>query len=242
MDNDLIKEFADRCTSASRSIQNYMSAEDPAPDNDTMESMIDTNEQLQAALSLHQRALLNAKKQLGVGTPASEDPSPVLAVPQPNGAGSSRRPSPASAAPDSDDDYYEPPPMPPRGNGKGKEREYDNLMAGPSGSNTPRVSEDPFADPQPEATANGGAGGSGPGSGAGAGSSSRYQDDEPRFPHEPYHPGFNATPSYFGRQESALGKETMHGAVGGVEERVPAESDDIYNTTPQKNKGPMYRY
>lgn len=240
LDNDLIKEFADRCTSATRSIQSYMSAEDPAPDNDTMESMIDTNEQLQAALSLHQRAVLNAKKQLGVGTPASEDSPPVLAVPQSNGAGSSRRPSPAPAAPDSDDDY-EPPPMPPRGNGKGKEREYDNLIAGPSGTNTPRASEDPFADPQPETTANG-AGAGGSKSGFGAGSSSRYQDEEPRFPHEPYHPGFNATPSYLGRQESALGKETMHGAVSDANERVPEESEDIYNTTPQKNKGPMYRY
>lgn len=72
LSNDLIKEFADRCTSASRSIQGYMNATDPAPDNDTMESLIDTNEQLQQSLNHHQRAVLNAKKQLGLGSPGSE--------------------------------------------------------------------------------------------------------------------------------------------------------------------------
>ncbi|ESA43854.1 GAT-like domain-containing protein [Neurospora crassa] len=75
LSNDLIKEFADRCTSASRSIQEYMSATDPAPDNDTMESLIDTNEQLQQSLNHHQRAVLNAKKQLGLGSPGSESMS-----------------------------------------------------------------------------------------------------------------------------------------------------------------------
>ncbi|KAK3949253.1 hypothetical protein QBC32DRAFT_40854 [Pseudoneurospora amorphoporcata] len=75
LSNDLIKEFADRCTSASRSIQGYMSATDPAPDNDTMESLIDTNEQLQQSLNHHQRAVLNAKKQLGLGSPGSESVS-----------------------------------------------------------------------------------------------------------------------------------------------------------------------
>lgn len=75
LSNELIKEFSDRCTSASRSIQGYMSATDPAPDNDTMESLIDTNEQLQQSLNHHQRAVLNAKKQLGVGSPGSESVS-----------------------------------------------------------------------------------------------------------------------------------------------------------------------
>ncbi|KAK3396150.1 hypothetical protein B0T20DRAFT_262683 [Sordaria brevicollis] len=72
LSNDLIKEFADRCTSASRSIQGYMNATGPAPDNDTMESLIDTNEQLQQSLNHHQRAVLSAKKQLGLGSPGSE--------------------------------------------------------------------------------------------------------------------------------------------------------------------------
>lgn len=52
-----------------------MSATNPAPDNDTMESLIDTNEQLQQSLNHHQRAVLSAKKQFGVGSPGSESMS-----------------------------------------------------------------------------------------------------------------------------------------------------------------------
>ncbi|KAI6777982.1 uncharacterized protein J7T54_008316 [Emericellopsis cladophorae] len=77
--NDLIKEFADRCQSASRSIQGYMQSDNPAPDNDTMESLIDTNEQLQTALNQHQRAVLNARKQMGVASP------PQVATPDAHG-------------------------------------------------------------------------------------------------------------------------------------------------------------
>ncbi|KAK3489115.1 uncharacterized protein B0T23DRAFT_193355 [Neurospora hispaniola] len=95
LSNDLIKEFADRCTSASRSIQEYMSATDPAPDNDTMESLIDTNEQLQQSLNHHQRAVLNAKKQLGLGSPGSESMSrPGSVAPVVN---EQSRPPPAAA-------------------------------------------------------------------------------------------------------------------------------------------------
>lgn len=67
--NDLIREFADRCQSASRSIQAYMVSEDPAPDNETMETLIETNEQLGKAMSQHQRALLAARKATGTATP-----------------------------------------------------------------------------------------------------------------------------------------------------------------------------
>ncbi|XP_044716371.1 GAT domain-containing protein [Hirsutella rhossiliensis] len=78
MHNDLIREFANRCLSASRSIQGYMTSENPAPDNDTMESLIDTNEQLQTALNQHQRAVLSARKQLGPSaSPSEEDAPPV---------------------------------------------------------------------------------------------------------------------------------------------------------------------
>ncbi|KAI9766986.1 MAG: hypothetical protein M1840_005945 [Geoglossum simile] len=62
--NELIKEFADRCQSASRSIQSYINAEDPAPDDDTLLTLIETNDQLTLAMSKHQRALLQARKAL----------------------------------------------------------------------------------------------------------------------------------------------------------------------------------
>lgn len=72
-----------------------MSATDPAPDNDTMESLIDTNEQLQQSLNHHQRAVLNAKKQLGIGSPGSESVSrPGSVAP---GVNEQSRPPPAVA-------------------------------------------------------------------------------------------------------------------------------------------------
>ncbi|KAK8110093.1 hypothetical protein PG999_008230 [Apiospora kogelbergensis] len=244
LNNDLIKEFADRCTSASRSVQGYMAAENPTPDNDTMESLIDTNEQLQTALSLHQRAMLNARKHAGLGAPA-ETPSPQESTgPQPNGAGSHQRPTPPLI--ETDDEEYAPPAMPPRkSNGKGKEREYDNSIAGPSRSHTPRAEEDPFKDPQPDNYSSGAAGGSGSAGATGGGASSgSYLNEDTRLSFEPFHPGFNATPSYLGRQDSSVGKETMHGAAGG-EDRMPRIPDDenVSDAAQQKSKGPtMYRY
>ncbi|KAF4508806.1 hypothetical protein G6O67_005141 [Ophiocordyceps sinensis] len=76
--NDLIREFSNRCLSASRSIQGYMTSENPAPDNDTMESLIDTNEQLQTALNQHQRAVLSARKQLGPSRSPSDEDAPLV--------------------------------------------------------------------------------------------------------------------------------------------------------------------
>lgn len=74
--NELIREFADRCQSASRSVQAYMVSEDPAPDNQTMETLIETNEQLGKAMSLHQRTLLAARKAASADTPP-----PVMGAP-----------------------------------------------------------------------------------------------------------------------------------------------------------------
>ena len=60
--NELIKEFAERCQAASRSIQGYINADSPAPDEDTLLTLIETNDALATALSKHQRAILNARK------------------------------------------------------------------------------------------------------------------------------------------------------------------------------------
>ncbi|KAL7621207.1 hypothetical protein AAE478_008524 [Parahypoxylon ruwenzoriense] len=225
LSNDLIKEFADRCTSASRSIQMYMTAEDPSPDNDTMEHLIDTNEQLQASLSLHQRAMLNARKVVAAMEPPQDPVSPVES--ERNGSGS------------------EAPPLPSRkSNGKGKEREYEHATAGPSRTHTPATEDDPFRDPDPEASGSGShAAGR---SGSGVGASSNYIE-EPRLAFEPFHPGFETTPSYLGRQESALGKEAMHGASAnlGTDARGSRNDDDnsdTYDATPPKQKEPIYRY
>lgn len=209
LDNDLIKEFAERCQSASRSIQGYMASENPVPDNETMEALIDTNEQLQTALNLHQRAMLNARKH--VASLATDGPELVSLderLTRTNDGelgGLSRRPSPPDAGLGIHISYSSgsrQPAVPPREtNGKGKGREYEPLSyagssAGPSRSRTP-AEEDPFRDPDEQT-----------GSSAARGSSSRYLDQEPRLGFEPFHPGFDTTPSYAGRQESAVGKES----------------------------------
>ncbi|KAF2757129.1 hypothetical protein EJ05DRAFT_477353 [Pseudovirgaria hyperparasitica] len=64
--NDLIKEFADRCQSAHKSIQGYINCDSPPPDDDTMLTLIETNEQLSLAASKHQRAVLAARRALGM--------------------------------------------------------------------------------------------------------------------------------------------------------------------------------
>lgn len=88
LENDLIKEFADRCLSASRSIQGYMTADNPGPDNETMENLIDVNEELQQALNHQKRAMLSARKELGIDG-RSQNPSP-----QPSETSGSHRPPP----------------------------------------------------------------------------------------------------------------------------------------------------
>lgn len=219
LDNDLIKEFADRCLSASRSIQIYMTAQDPGPDNETMENLIDTNEQLQQALNQHQRAVLSARKTLGIGD-RSQNPSPT---PPPEVNGSSR--------PSMQDDYSSgsaslAPPLSgqrPAQNGKGKGKEtagFDDYVPPPPGPppgrppvpgpsrsanitpNPPEVPDDPFRDPELKYGR------------VGASGKAPARDDEPRFAHEPFHPGFSNKPtqSYLGRQDSAFDKVQMHGA------------------------------
>lgn len=72
--NELVKEFAERCTSAQRSVQGYIACDNPAPDDDTMLTLIETNEQLSLAASKHQRAVLQARRLVGSSpTPCATD-------------------------------------------------------------------------------------------------------------------------------------------------------------------------
>lgn len=197
LNNELIKEFAERCQGATRSLQGYMQSDNPVPDNETMESLIDTNEQLQTALNQHSRAMLNARKQLGLGESA-----PAATNGQNRILEWTRSQQELHASGE-----LTPPILPerPRNNGKGKEVATDPV-------------EDPFADP------------------------------EPRHHYESFHPGFNTTDSYVNRQESAVGKLTMHGAepegMGPSRSQVQrdaVEEDDIYDASP-KGKEPAHRY
>ncbi|PGH35424.1 hypothetical protein GX50_01762 [[Emmonsia] crescens] len=63
--NDLLKEFSARCQAASRSIQGYMNATNPAPDEDTMLTLIETNDRLSVAFSKYQRAAVIARRNMG---------------------------------------------------------------------------------------------------------------------------------------------------------------------------------
>ncbi|KAH6630065.1 hypothetical protein B0J18DRAFT_420101 [Chaetomium sp. MPI-SDFR-AT-0129] len=253
LSNELIKEFSDRCSSASRSIQGYMAADSPGPDNDTMESLIDTNEQLQQALNHHRRAVLQAKKQLhGADSPASES-SPAPQLPP---VAEETRP-PVS------------PPVPARraggsgfggsgfgggglgissGKGKASLDPYDaaaaataaSPIAGPSrsGNGTPRHDDtdddgqDPFRDPPTETATHYHASGS---------SSSRpvggASDTQQRLSFEPFHPGFGGGA---GGSSSAA-----RGAEKGKTEPVTPVSDeggsDVYGATPRVDDH-VYRY
>ncbi|KAJ5693848.1 hypothetical protein N7536_004260 [Penicillium majusculum] len=81
--NDLIKEFVDRCGTASRLIQGYIQTTNPAPDEDTLLTLIETNDEISVALSQQQRAMLKARKIRGSSSPTSSNlnsPSPTSQV------------------------------------------------------------------------------------------------------------------------------------------------------------------
>lgn len=76
LNNELMKEFSERCQSASRSMQVYIACQNPAPDHDTMQTLIETNEQLSLAMSRYQRAVLAARREMGIpaSPPAMQEP------------------------------------------------------------------------------------------------------------------------------------------------------------------------
>ena len=80
--NELVKEFSERCTSAQRSIQGYIACDNPAPDDDTMLTLIETNEQLSLAASKHQRAVLQARRATGASPSPTAQQNPSLPPPQ----------------------------------------------------------------------------------------------------------------------------------------------------------------
>ena len=73
--NELVKEFAERARSAHKSVQRYMNCENPRPDEDTMLTLIETNDQLNVAMSKHQRSILQARKSSGLATPSPQPPA-----------------------------------------------------------------------------------------------------------------------------------------------------------------------
>ncbi|PBP15330.1 hypothetical protein BUE80_DR013935, partial [Diplocarpon rosae] len=209
--NELVREFADRCQSASRSVQAYMIAENPSPDNNTMETLIETNEQLTKAMSQHQRAILNARKAASLGN-GHGGSAPTTSFAPPPG------PPPARTHPARD---LSPPPQPPRPAHNLPTPESQPSL--PSPATPSSFDENPFSDPERHPP---------------------FPKDQPSVATgqfndelgiEPYHPGFKETASYVGRQDSALGKVTMHAAVPEV------DSEDEHAVKGKKHES-IYRY
>ncbi|KAH6663153.1 hypothetical protein EV126DRAFT_447367 [Verticillium dahliae] len=207
----LSQVFADRCQSATRSIQLYMLAEDPAPDNDTMESLIDANEQLQTALNQHQRGVLNARKQLGLNSTPSHTQQNTFSAEMTNG-----QPPvlPLDTRPQQHEQQWLPsqptsaPQQPPRKPLAGSNDDSQGDFAPPAGP--------PPGLPPKDRTFESGGGGD------------PFQDPAPApLRGAPPVPGFNPTQSYVGRQDSAVGHTTMHGAQGS---RNTRDDDDIYDS------------
>jgi len=189
-----------------------MIAENPAPDNDTMETLIETNEELSKAQSQHQRGILNARKLLGVSTPTGSSP------PARTDSGFAAPPGPppnlSNPVPPARKATKSQPPIP------------------PPGETLPNVSDDdddgrnPFADPERTTDLE-------------TGRSKRAEapvTGTPRLDIEPYHPGFQATQSYVNRQDSSVGNTTMHAAVPADD-----EPPSTYGAQ-TGNKAPVYRF
>ncbi|QSZ34659.1 hypothetical protein DSL72_007513 [Monilinia vaccinii-corymbosi] len=183
--NELVREFADRCQSASRSVQAYMIAENPAPDNDTMETLIETNEQLSKAMSQHQRSVLNARKLMGYGNGETATP--------PSGTDSGFTPpqgpppNQVSRPVESSETSRSARPIPsPRDHQEGERNPFNDPESG-----SQRVERPSFlSNASPRATG-------------------QFNDIDET---QPYHPGFKETKSYVGRQDSSIGNVTMHAA------------------------------
>ena len=106
LNNELLKEFADRCASASRSMQNYIHSDSPAPDEDTLLTLIETNDALAGAMSRHQRAVLTARKVTGVS------PAPQQATNDGGGGGIFNGPPPPQQYQQPPSQPYQPTPQP----------------------------------------------------------------------------------------------------------------------------------
>ncbi|KAK3082085.1 hypothetical protein LTS18_005071 [Coniosporium uncinatum] len=80
LSNELVKEFAERCQAAQRSLQGYINCTDPPADEDTLQTLIETSEQLSVATSQHQRAILNVRRTVGA-SPAPQTENGLMSPP-----------------------------------------------------------------------------------------------------------------------------------------------------------------
>lgn len=219
-----------------------MNCDNPAPDEDTMLTLIETNEQLSIAMSKHQRAVLQARKALGAATPSPQPQS------QPAPYGQNVYPPASPRAGQTNNESYVPPPGPPpgamgavRANDQAiRSNNYDYSTRPPVPARNRPISQDmglktqtldygvaenPFEDnsiqqepPQqkpyslfdrpPQATSP-----QQDGLQHQSRLQSTYGENVPsQTSYSPYNQGYQSTPSYVNRQDSATQHLTMHGA------------------------------
>lgn len=73
--NELIKEFTDRCQTSSRLLQSYIHCNNPAPDEATLLTLIEANDEISVAISGQQRGLLKARRARGSATASPVSPA-----------------------------------------------------------------------------------------------------------------------------------------------------------------------
>ena len=91
-DNELMKEFYERCRAATRSIQAFIHATNPPPDEDLLTTLIETNDELSVAQSKYHNAILRARKANGRNNEGS--PAPSSTTPSASGAAGPPAPPP----------------------------------------------------------------------------------------------------------------------------------------------------
>lgn len=211
LSNELVKEFAERCTVAQRSVQGYIACDNPAPDDDTMLTLIETNEQLSLAASKHQRAMLQSRRLIGASPspPVSNSNVPAGVPPQPYANSQNDAPTlpPVNVAADQ--------PAPPPDSHSDNYATHESSLA----SSLPAVpSRPPPTAPEPNPFADHYTSTYTPPNGSYP--NPRTTDDYGGSP-DSYHPGYQSTPSYLGRQESSANNLTMHGAQPPIAEEQP---------------------
>lgn len=252
--NGLAREFSERCQQAQKSMQVYINCDSPPPDDDTMLTLIETNEQLSLASSRFQRAILTARKQLGTTTSGSSTPQAMndgsgafTSPPAPGQSESLFAPAPTQVHPNGDSpvspiaqqhartsshNTFQPPPGPPPPQSRHNyaASTSSSLYAPSPQTHQPSHQEtsNPFIDPTEQPT------------NPPRPDSSHNNAIPPPPPTDsrpgigPYH-NSGITPSYMGRQASAADGLTMHGAGA----QNPVEIDG-YSTVGRGGAGYAY--
>ncbi len=98
--HDLADDLSSRCRRATSQMLEYLEAKNPTPDNSEMEALLGTHEMLQQTLHHYHRAVLEARKDLGVGEARRTEDGSQAAVMTPAGKGKANAPQSPGAGPD----------------------------------------------------------------------------------------------------------------------------------------------